>query len=105
MALATGAAHLHAGHAGAPFLDVGDGWRLDGRGKARPAAAAFILRVALEQRRAAAGAQVFARSLVGEQSARPWRFGAGLPQDAEALGPKLLPPLLVTGGHGGWRGV
>src|SRR5688500_12647092 len=101
VAFAPGAADLDPAHAVAAVLDFLDRLALDRRGEARPAAAAFILGLAREQRRAAPSAAMFARRLVAEQLAGARRFGAGLAQDAVALVAELLAPLGFGRGYVG----
>ena len=79
MTLAAGAKHLGSDHAMAEIallLDMAFGSR---RGKTRPAAAGIEFGVRLEQRLAAAGANIGARALLMFVFARERPFGVGAP--------------------------
>src|SRR5205085_7949997 len=66
-----------------------------GRREGRPAAARVVLRVGVEQLRAAPGAAVAARLEDVIVLATKRRLGSLLPQDAVLLGRQLLAPLLL----------
>src|SRR6202042_1016520 len=96
MRVAAFAPHLDAMHAVAVVVEQPDVFLLLGMRKARPSAVRLELGVGREERLTARPAEIRAVVVDRKQLPAKRRLGAGLAQHVVALGPELLPPLLLA---------